>query len=245
MNAILREPSPFDYLEIQEQLDEICSEESFEIIYYGSRERGDYEWNSDFNFYLLASTQDQMKPGFIQRVTQSLKVMERISAVNLIAGDKETFRVRMNLFDPAILHMLEKGIVFYGNHIFHKFQMEWQRMDKTHIPQEKLIPFLKRRRKFYTNLKSRNEKENSIRMERVSTLDIQIWVLENIDDISIPELIVLDMPSLCNRMIRELYRKEWNDEIHHLLVERNRWRIRKREIQSKELGLSQKSYCHF
>lgn len=241
----LREPTPFDYLEIQEKLDEIPSEEPFEILYYGSRERGDYDWDSDFNFYLLASTQDQMRPGFIQKINLSLKVMEKIAPVNLVAGDKETFRVRMNLFDPCVLHMLDKAIVFYGDHIFHNFQKEWSSISKQPIPRSKLLAFLRRRKNFYKNLKSQNEKENAIRMERISTLDIQIWVLENIMDLSVIELIHLDIPSYCNEMIRELYKNEWNAEIKQLIVERNRWRLKKREYLTKQIGISKETSYNY
>lgn len=210
-------PNPTDYLKIFERLEEIESDHPFEILFYGSRERGDYLEDSDFNFYLLASTQDQMKPGFIQKVTLALNILEKIAPVNLIAGDVDTFRLRLNLMEPTVVHLLNLGSVFYGETHFHGFHKDWEQIRKNTIPKEKLVPFINRRIRFYKNLSPRTEKEESIQMERVLTLSIQSWAIQKISDISIQELITLDIPSRSEKMIRTLYKNELDSEILSLL----------------------------
>jgi predicted nucleotidyltransferase len=236
------QPSPFDYLEIQDRLEEIESEDPFEILFYGSRERGDHEEDSDFNFYLLASTQDQMRPGFVQKVTSTLKILEKFATVNLVAGDKETFRIRLNLFEPSVIHMLEKGTVFFGDHIFHKFQKIWQSLQNEPIPKQKLIPFLNRRINFYRSLKARNEKDNAIRQERIYSLSIQVWALKHIQDISIQELIALDIPKECDMMVPVLYKNEFDPEIKELLLSRRDWQDKKRYAQTNHDYKLKESY---
>lgn len=228
------QPTPFDFLEIQNRLDEIHSDYPFEILFYGSRERGDNDLESDFNFYLLASTQDQMKPGFVQKVTSALQVLERIATVNLVAGDMDTFRLRLNLMEPSILHMLEYGTVFYGEHIFHKLQKDWEKMKTLPIPKDKLLPFLNRRVRFYKNLTPRTEKDDAVRMERVTSLSIQVWALKNIPDITATELIDLDIPSRAERMIPILYKKEWNEEVAELLEKKKEAIYLKRTLQKQK-----------
>lgn len=216
MNKI-QNPNPSDYLKIFDKLEEIESDHPFEILFYGSRERGDYSEDSDFNFYLLASTQDQMKPGFIQKVTMALNILEKIAPVNLIAGDIDTFRLRLNLMEPTVVHLVNLGSVFYGDTHFHGFHKDWLQISKHPIPKEKLVPFINRRIRFYKNLNTRTEKEESVQMERVLTLSIQSWAIQNIKDISIQELITLDIPSRAEKMIRILYKNELDTDILSLL----------------------------
>lgn len=242
MKAAMNQPSPFDYLEIQDRLDEIESDHPFEILFYGSRERGDHTEDSDFNFYLLASAQDQMRPGFVQKVTSALGVLEKFATVNLVAGDMETFRIRLNLFEPSVIHMLERGIVFYGDHIFHNFQRSWQNLKKEPIPKQKLIPFLNRRINFYRSLKPRNSKDNAIRQERIVSLSIQVWALKTIEDISIEELIILDMPRESEKMISQLYKNEFDGEIKEHLLHRREWARRKKIEQSMGDSTSKNTY---
>lgn len=237
-------PSPQDYLDIQSRLEEIESELPFEIVFYGSRERGDFEADSDFNFYLLASTQDQMKPGFIQKVNSALNALEKIATVNLIAGDMDTFRLRMNLAEPSVVHMLELGTVFFGNRIFHDYQKEWESKRKQPLPKEKLVPFLKRRIQFYQNLKARTQKEDAVRRERVTTLAIQVWVLERITDLTVEELVALDIPSRSDRMIPTLYAREWDSEIGGLLESRAQAREDKRSTQRVYNPVASRSSLH-
>lgn len=231
MDLTKKRPNAYDFLEIQNCLDDIKSEDPFEILFYGSRERGDQEPDSDFNFYLLASTQDQMKPGFIQRINSALNHLETISHVNLVAGDSDTFRIRMNLFEPSVVHMLEKATVFYGEHLFHGYQKEWETIKKNPIPLDKLVPFLNRRIHFYKSLNSRNEKDSAVRNERVYSLSIQVWALKNIPDLSLTELISLDIPIFYERMIPILYSTEVDDTILELMEGRRHWAEKKRALQ--------------
>jgi predicted nucleotidyltransferase len=226
------EPNPIDYLIVQDRLEEVESGQPFEVIFYGSRERGDSQPDSDFNFYLLAHTQDQMKPGFIQKVTSALNTLEKIAPVNLVAGDLDSFRLRMNLFEPSVIHMLELGTVFYGDQIIHDLQKEWEKTKEKSIPIDRLVPFLSRRIRFYKNLKPRSEKEDAIRMERIMTLSIQVWVLQNIPDLSTTELIHLDIPIRSEQMIPSLYRSEMDEEISRFLGKRKEAREIKKLLQA-------------
>ncbi|WCL47576.1 hypothetical protein [Leptospira sp. GIMC2001] len=234
-------PTPRDYLEIQEKLEEIESNLPFEVLFYGSRERGDYDSESDFNFYLLASTQDQMKPGFIQKITNILNHLDKIAPVNLVAGDMDTFRLRLNLFEPSVVHLLELGGVFFGDRVLHGFQKEWNMIKANPIPKEKLVPFLNRRIRFYKNLTPRTEKEDAVRMERVASLSVQTWAIRSIPDISIHELVTLDIPARADKMIRAMYSKELDEEILDLLERKNEAISLKRVFQKeKDFQQSQK-----
>jgi hypothetical protein len=235
-NDTIQNPSPRDYLDIFEKLEEISFDYPFEILFYGSRERGDCTEDSDFNFYLLASTQDQMKPGFIQKITLALNHLEKIAPVNLIAGDVDTFRLRLNLMEPSVLHLLNLGSVFYGDSHLNGFNKDWEKLKNQPIPKEKLIPFLNRRIRFYKNLTPRSDKEESVRMERVVTLSIQSWAIQKISDISVPELIALDIPSRAEKMIHILYKNELDPEILNLLNDK------KEAVALKKLFQREKDY---
>lgn len=203
---------------ISDQLENIKSSKPFQIIFYGSRERGDYTDISDYNFYLIASPTDQLRREFIQAINKSLNLLESISTVSLISTDPDSFRTRIRLFDPGAIHIADTGRVFFGAGEFDSIRKEWLEQKTAKTPDlEKLITFLDGRLKFFKKLTTKNPKEEVTRLERVIAYHIQIWCIEKIHDISAEELIALDIPSRIRPLIENLYENELNEDIKNLL----------------------------
>ncbi|MCK6381019.1 MAG: hypothetical protein L6Q54_07175 [Leptospiraceae bacterium] len=204
---------------IAEELENIQSSKPFQIIFYGSRERGDYSEISDYNFYLIASSVDQLRSEFIQSINKSLNLLESISTVSLISTDPESFRTRIKLFEPCAIHIAETGRVFFGSGEFGAIHKDWifQKANCS-IDFGKLLSFMKNRLAFFLRLTSKNPKEEITRLERVIAYHIQIWCMEKIPDISVEELITLDIPSRIKPLIENLYAKEMDEDIENLLA---------------------------
>ncbi|MCE9499116.1 MAG: hypothetical protein K8R21_01155, partial [Leptospira sp.] len=82
----------------------------------------------------------------------------------------------------------------------------------------KLKQYIENRLKFFKNLKAKNPKDEISRLERVLALQIQFWVISNIHDVSIYELISLDIPVRVKPLIENLYKREVTDEVRNLLT---------------------------
>ncbi|MCE9501166.1 MAG: hypothetical protein K8R21_11820, partial [Leptospira sp.] len=111
-----------------EALDVIKSQKPFQIIFYGSRQRGDFSEISDYNFYLIASPQDQIKSSFIQATTKALDQLGVEIPVSLIAGDYDSFKMRMRFFEPTSIHICELGNTFYGTGDFETITDVWRNL---------------------------------------------------------------------------------------------------------------------
>lgn len=200
-----------------DKLYRIKSFKPFEIIFYGSRARGDFTDVSDYNFYLLAHPTDQLNSGFVNNITKALEYLESESTVSLVAGDLESFQMRMKLLDPTVIHICELGKLFYGDGYFIKICQEWQEQKKRPFQLEPLIQFLENRYKFYKNLTPRGNKEDITRIEKILSLNIQIWILKNVEDISITELYYLDIPERLLSLGRTMYRSNSTKEFELML----------------------------
>lgn len=202
---------------IIENLSRIRSTKPFQIIYYGSKERGDFNDLSDYNFYLLAYPHDQIKSSFIKSIADSLNILESQSPVSLIAGDVDSFRYRMKLFDPTVVHLLEMGKLFFGRGEFQEIQQEWTFHKSKPINFPSLIKYIENRSRFYRNLEPKSNKEDIARIEKVICLNVQSWILKSIKDISITELVFMDIPKRLISLIRYLYKRETNQELQILI----------------------------
>ncbi len=203
---------------ISDKLENIRSAKPFQIIFYGSRERGDYSEISDYNFYLIATPTDQLRSDFIQSINKSLSPLESVATVSLISTDPESFKTRIKMFDPGAIHIADAGRVFFGSGEFETIQKKWQVEKSSKIPDiSKLLTFLEGRLKFFKKLSVKHPKDEVSRLERVIAYHIQIWCIEKISDISAEELIALDIPSRVRPLIENLYARELNEDIRNLL----------------------------
>lgn len=235
------EPKVIKLLEdVKLKLSEVESERPFELIFYGSRARGDHKELSDFNFYLLASSSDQMVPQFVQSIGKALDSMESNHSVSLIAGDKESFKVRVKIFEPTAIHLCESGIVVYGNDEFTSIQKKWK-SESIRIPNvPTLIRYLENRYEFYRGLTTKSSKEDVSRIEKILQLNLQLWVLYNIPDITVTEIWFMDIPSRLVAMLKRLYVDIVPEEIKilvtiyeeiHELKQNIRWFLPQADIQ--------------
>ena len=202
-----------DFHSIQVKLHEIPCKNPYELIFYGSRARQEHEPLSDYNFYLIASPIDQLNSEFIQSIGKALDSLEEESSVSLVAGDKESFRMRMSIFEPTAVHLCETGIVIFGNDQFTAIQKEWQDYKNRTPNFTALIKYLENRYNFYKHLKPRNTKEDVSRVEKVLQLNLQLWILNHISDLTVTELWFMDIPSRLIQMMKELYVQDVPEEI--------------------------------
>ncbi|MEM7181641.1 MAG: hypothetical protein AAF518_12055 [Spirochaetota bacterium] len=202
-----------DFSKIQEKLREIPCKNPFELVFYGSRARQEHASISDYNFYLIASPLDQLNTDFIQSIGKALDSLEEDASVSLVAGDKDSFRMRMSIFEPTAAHLCETGIVVFGNDQFTVMQKEWQDYKNRTPNFTALIKYLENRYNFYKHLKPRNTKEDVSRVEKVLQLNLQLWVLNHISDLTVTELWFMDIPSRLIQMMKELYCKDVPEEI--------------------------------
>lgn len=76
---------------IKQNLQTVFSLKPFEILFYGSRQRGDFRDSSDFNFFLLADPSDQLKSTFLRAINAVLSPLEEIAPVQLVTADTDSF----------------------------------------------------------------------------------------------------------------------------------------------------------
>jgi|GEM_PF-1204279 len=193
------------YGKVLDELEMVFSHKPFQILFYGSWERGDATPDSDLNFFLLAHSTDQMKGSFVESISQALQPLETVAPVNMIAGDAESLRLRMKLFEPACIHLLEEGSNFFGENLLDGLRSEWSHVQSRGIPKKELVQYLQKRIRFFKQQTTRNLKEEISQLERIATLSLQIWALENVEDLSLPEILKLDTPNQIGPMMNALY----------------------------------------
>jgi hypothetical protein len=204
--------------EIKERMSRIESVEPFELIFYGSRARGVFSENSDYNFYLLASLLDHSDPGFITSISSALEEIESGNIpLNLMAGEKETFHLRVKILEPTSIHLCEIGILIYGKDDFFRLQQQWHSQRQTEPNLDKLIQYLENRYEFYKNLTTQNTKEEISRIEKILQLSLQLWVFKTIPDVSIPEIWHTDIPSRLVDMLSILYSSDTPKQVRLLV----------------------------
>ncbi|MCB1176128.1 MAG: hypothetical protein KDK36_00995 [Leptospiraceae bacterium] len=201
---------------IQYLLNNIHSLQPFQILFYGSRQRKDHNENSDYNFFMIASAQDQIRTGFITEVTEILESENKDATVTLITGDKDSIIYRMSIFEPTAVHLMELSEPIYGHKEFESLQTKWEECKKKGNDTRELIRYLENRSKFYRNINSKTTKDDISRIEKILSLNIQSWVLEVVDDISITEIAFLDIPSRITKLVKYLYKHQIPDDIHLL-----------------------------
>lgn len=99
-----------------------------------------------------------------------------------------------------------------------KLQEEWQTIKhrKPDIPA--LLSFLDNRYNFYKTLKPRNTKEDVSRLEKILQLNLQIWILNHIPDLTVTEIWFMDIPSRLILLLQKMYGSEINEEVKLLIT---------------------------
>lgn len=202
---------------IKENLQTVFSLKPFEIVYYGSRQRGDFHDGSDFNFFLLADPSDQLKSTFLREINAVLSPLEKTGPVHLITADTDSFAARLRVFEPSAVHLCELGEPFFAEENFPALLQEWNQIKTQKIDATLTGRHLRKRYRFYKSISPRNTKEEIMRMERLVALYLQTWIFREIEDVSWIEVVYSDIPSRLISMIRELYKKEVPDFILEIL----------------------------
>lgn len=203
--------------EVKNNLDKVKSIHPFQLIFYGSKSRGDDNELSDFNFYLLANPTDQLRTSFIQEISDALEYIENGSTVSLVAGDIDSLTFRMKIFEPTAVHLCELGKIIYGKKQIEVLRKEWEVIRNTEVDRKLIINYLDNRCKFYKSLKSKNTKEDISRIEKVISLNLQMWIFANIVDITPTEICYMDIPARLYSMIKHLYKNDATDQVNILI----------------------------
>jgi hypothetical protein len=209
--------NPILYAKVLDDLEIISSLKPFQILFYGSRERGDFDSRSDLNFYLLAHSTDQMKPSFIESISTALNHLESVAPVNMIAGDAESLRLRMRIHEPGSMQLLENSSIFFGESLIENLQSEWNQIRTREISPKDLSAYLEKRIRFFKQQVSRNAKEEITQLERICTLTLHVWAIKNIHDLTYVELIKMDTPSQIYPLFNFLYQNEMDETVQELL----------------------------
>ncbi len=225
--------NPKLYAKVLDDLELIISNKPFQILFYGSRERGDHDELSDLNFYLLAHSTDQMKPSFIESVSATLNCLETVAPVNMIAGDSESLRLRMKIHEPGSVQLLENASIFFGESIWEQLQSEWKSIRNKDISPFDLTNYLEKRIRFFKQQVSKNVKEEISQLERICTLTIHIWAVKNISDLTLVEILKMDTPSQIYPLFKSLYQRELDETMIELLELNRRLFSLKRDARWK------------
>ncbi len=209
--------NPKLYARVLDDLELVISHKPFQVLFYGSRERGDYDELSDLNFYLLAHSTDQMKPSFIESISSALNHLESVAPVNMIAGDTESLRMRMKIHEPGSIQLLENASVFYGETLWENLQNEWKSFRNREVSIIDLTSYLEKRIRFFKQQVTKNVKEEISQLERICTLTLHIWAIKNINDLTLSEIIKMDTPSQLVPLFKLLYHNEMDETTLELL----------------------------
>ncbi|MBK7054585.1 MAG: hypothetical protein IPH52_05950 [Leptospiraceae bacterium] len=203
--------------EVKEKLDRVKSINPFQLIFYGSKSRGDDNDLSDYNFYLLASPTDQLRASFIQEISEALDFIDTSSAVSLVAGDMDSLSFRMRIFEPTAVHLCELGQSAYGKGQIEILRKEWESIKDKGFQRKIIVNYLDNRCKFYKSIKSKNTKEDISRIEKIISLNLQMWIFNNITDITPTEICYMDIPNRLYSLVKFLYQAEATDDVNLLI----------------------------
>ncbi|MCU0823230.1 MAG: hypothetical protein MUF77_01130 [Leptospira sp.] len=209
--------NPDLYVQVLDELELIRSSKPFQILFYGSRERGDSNTDSDLNFYLIANSTDQMKSSFIDSVSRALSKLEDVAPVNMIAGDADSLAHRLKISEPGSIQLMEASSVFYGEGIYEGLLEQWRKWKSFEIPKKDLSIYLEKRIRFFKQQVTRNVKEEISQLERITTLTLHIWALQKIEDLTHVELLKMDTPDQLVPLFSGLYRNEMDETTEELL----------------------------
>lgn len=119
--------------EISEKLAEVKSSQPFQLLFYGSKFRGDDTQNSDYNFYLIASPTDQLQSSFTSKISDCLEIIDTHSSVGLIAGDFDSLKYRLKIFEPTAIHLVDYSEIVFGKGYLEKLRVIWAETKKKSI----------------------------------------------------------------------------------------------------------------
>ncbi|MCB1142643.1 MAG: nucleotidyltransferase domain-containing protein [Leptospiraceae bacterium] len=200
---------------IQKKLSHIQSIHPFSIVFYGSRERGDFNIQSDINFFLIGDGKDQLRSSFIQEISSILKDSTEYE-VDLISGDRTTFQYRMEIFEPTAVHLMELGQPVFGHNLFNDLKERWQEIRNDSIDFDILQSYIEKRLRFFKRLEPRNEIDNLNRLEKMLALTLQNWIIMIMEDLSPIELAHMDIPPYLSKMTKEMYSAYLPEEVVNL-----------------------------
>lgn len=223
--------NPHLYVHVLDELELIRTTKPYQILFYGSRERGDQTPDSDLNFYLIAHSTDQMKSSFIDSVSRALAKLEDVAPVNMIAGDADSLRHRLKISEPGSIQLMEASSIFYGEGIYEDLLVDWTKWKNQEIPKKDLLQYLEKRIRFFKQQVTRNAKEEISQLERITTLTLHIWALQKINDLTHIELMMMDRPSQLVPLFTDLYKNELDEPVFELLELSNK--IRKMKIDTR------------
>lgn len=226
--------NPSLYAKVLDDLELVHSHKPFQILFYGSRERGDFDPLSDLNFYLLAHSTDQMKPSFIESISLALNHLESVAPMNMIAGDIESLRLRMKIHEPGSVQLLENATVFFGDSLWENLKRDWLPFRQREIAPSELSSYLEKRVRFFKQQVVKNAKEEISQLERICTLTLHIWAIKNVYDLTIAEIIKMDTPSQIGPLFMNLYKNELDENIVELLELQKKLYSLKRAVRWKK-----------
>lgn len=205
-----------DFAKIEKALKNLHTLQPFQVLFYGSRERLDYSEHSDYNFFMIASPQDQIRTGFVNEVSEILQSIDIDNPTTLITGDKDSMIYRMSIFEPTAVHLMEMSRPVFGHKEFENLQSKWEEAKRKGYDKRELLRYLDNRSKFYRNIHSKTTKDDIARIEKILALNIQTWVMEIINDLSITEIAFLDIPTRLIQLIKYLYQKSVPEDVQLL-----------------------------
>ncbi|MDX1957865.1 MAG: hypothetical protein SFU98_04790 [Leptospiraceae bacterium] len=203
----------FDLESAKARFQSIDHKKPFQVLFFGSRERGDYTQFSDYNFYLIASAEDQIRTSFHDMIHDTLEELVQDNNVNIVSSDPDSFSSRMELIEPSVTHIMEFGNIIFGEKEFSNQKRKWEECKKLKFDPVPLLSFLESRVKFYKSIRPKSTKEDIARLEKVISLTIQTWVISSIDDLSITEIAFLDIPTRMPKLIKTLYNSKISKDV--------------------------------
>lgn len=201
---------------VVQNFEQVKSVKPFQVLFFGSRSREEHDPTSDVNLYLIAAVEDQIQGSFLEKILLSVKPFEDLGQVEIGTGDPSGMLSRLRMWEPTAAHVIELGYPIFGKPELKVYYDEWEKAKQGTWNRTPLIEYLKMRREFYKKIEFDTKREESSRLERYVSYCIQIWVLEKVADLSLSEMIHLDIPNRIIDSLPVLYEEEWDDEIENL-----------------------------
>lgn len=131
------------------------------------------------------------------------------SIVDLSFNDFESFQMRMELLEPTACHVMELGEVVFGKDRFSELKESWNSKRRDSISVEALTEYLHKRAHFLGRLENTNTlAENISKIEAIMFFRLQVIIISLISDLTVSELVSLDIPSRLPKLIQTLYKNE-------------------------------------
>lgn len=158
---------------------------------------------------MLASSSDILRTDFKRQLIDLLSSHFPENVINISFNDFESFQMRMDLLEPTACHIMELGEVVFGGDRFYGLKEYWNSKKHTPISVEPLTAYLHKRIRFFNKFKStKTLTDNISRIEAIMLFRLQIIIISLIPDLTISELVSLDIPMRLPKLIQTLYKSE-------------------------------------